>query len=100
MSGMMGLWEILRARVSRRILPPAASRSREGGSDLDPMKGILAGTVFGLLLFWFPLAFAILHTGSPANELGRISPRVAPALGIFKPRSPFDSTIPTILLGR
>jgi hypothetical protein len=90
----------LRARVSRSVLPPTALPSRERASDLDPMKGILAGTVFGLLLFWLPLAFAVLHTGWPENELGRRSPRAGPALGIFMPRSPFDSTIPTILLGR
>ena len=97
---MMVPCEILRARVTRRVLPPAVLPSRERASDLDPMKGILAGTAIGLLLFWLPLAFAVLHTGWPENELGRRSPRVGPTLGIFMPRSPFDSTIPTILLGR
>jgi hypothetical protein len=92
--------QILRARVNRRRLPPAASRRRERGSDLDPIKGILAGTAFGLLLFWLPLAFAVLHTGGSDDAPGLGLPRVAPTLGTFKPRSPFDSPIPTILLGR
>jgi hypothetical protein len=100
MFGMMAPCEILGARVSRGMLPPAALPSRECASDLDPMKGIIAGTVFGLLLFWLPLAFAVLHTGWPENELGRRPPRAGPTLGIFTPRSPFDSTISTILLRR
>jgi hypothetical protein len=76
--------------------PPAALPSRERTSDLDPMKGIVAGTVFGLLLFWLPLAFAVLHTGRPENEMGSRPPGAGPTLGIFTPRSIFDSTIPTI----